>query len=440
MKKTHILVFIMLLILTSYFTINIINNCLKDKILVNNIITTTYQDKNMIIGISYPKTNTNLDNKISKYIDKELKYFKENFGDSDYLIDRDEINIDYKYKVFKNRYISLVLTTYINSYKLTSPIYEVISYFYDTKEDKYLRLDEILNDNDKLVLFNYIGNKLKNDYSEYIIPDNVETIYSLDKLNNYSFFIDNDNIYFYFTPDNLASDYYDILTIKMPISLVKFKINLNLKNKIVMNNYSTTSVSNIIDPTKKVVALTFDDGPSTYTKEIIDILKENDVNATFFILGNKVDNYQDVLLESIKNGNELGNHSYNHKWLSRLSTNNLIDQIESTQNILKEKLNYEPVYLRPTYGSITNRIKNNTSLKISLWTVDTKDWKIKSVDRIVKKATSNIEDGDIILMHDIFERSKDALKEIIPILKNQGFQLVTLSELEEVKLLRSNIE
>ena len=440
MKKTYILVFIPLVLLTFYFTINIINNCLKDKILVNNIITTTYQDKNIIMGISYPKTNTKLDNKITKYIDKELKNFKQNFGDSDYLINRDEINIDYKYKVFKNRYISLILTTYINSYKLTNPIHEAISYLYDVKEDKYLSLDDILNKRNKLILFNYVGNKLKNNYSEYIISDNIETIYSLDKLNNYPFFIDNDNISIYFTPDNLASDYYDILTIETPLSLIDLKLNLNLENKKILDNYSVTSVSNIIDPTKKVVALTFDDGPSTYTKEILDILKENDVNATFFILGNKVENYQDILLESIKNGNELGNHSYNHKWLSRLSTNNLIDQIESTQNILKEKLNYEPVYLRPTYGSISNKIKNNTNLKISLWTVDTKDWKIKSVDRIVKKATSNIEDGDIILMHDIFERSKDALKEIIPILKSQGFQLVTLSELEEVKLLRSNIE
>jgi len=194
-----------------------------------------------------------------------------------------------------------------------------------------------------------------------------------------------------------------------------------------------------IEINNKFIALSFDDGPSIYTKDIINILKENDACATFFILGNKVEFYQEVLLESIKNGNELGNHSYNHKWLSRLSINNLKDQIESTQNIIYEKLNYVPVYLRPTYGSVTNRIRKNTDLKIALWNVDTKDWKIKNVDRIVERATTDIEDSDIILMHDIFERSSLALKDIITILKEQEFQFVTLSELEEVKKLREQL-
>ena len=142
------------------------------------------------------------------------------------------------------------------------------------------------------------------------------------------------------------------------------------------------------------------------------------------------------LRKSIENGNELGNHSYNHQWLSRLSTKELINQIDKTQQMMEEKLHYTPRYLRPTYGSITNRIRKNTNLEIALWTVDTKDWKIHNINRIVERATRNIEDGDIILMHDIFERSKEALKRIIPKLKKQGFQFVTMSELEEVNLLR----
>ena len=287
-----------------------------------------------------------------------------------------------------------------------------------------------------MVLFNYVGNKLKTDYENYIVLDNIENFYSLDNLDKYSFYVDTDSILIYFTPDQLSSDYYDLLTISVPLSLVKFNIDFKIDENMSMIKYDSSTVSNIIDPKKKVVALTFDDGPSIYTKDIIDILKEEDVNATFFILGNKVETYKDVLIESIKNGNELGNHSYNHKWLSKLSIKNLTDQIESTQEIIKEKLNYEPVFLRPTYGSVTNRIRNNTNLKIALWSVDTKDWKIKNVDRIIKKATDNIKDGDVILMHDIFERTSLALKGIISELKSQDFQFVTLSELEEMELLR----
>ena len=162
--------------------------------------------------------------------------------------------------------------------------------------------------------------------------------------------------------------------------------------------------------------------------------------ATFFVLGNKVEDYQEVLKKSVSYHNELGNHSYNHKWLSRLPINSLKEQIEKTQQILQETLSYQPKYLRPTYGSVNDRIRKNTDLKIILWTVDTKDWKIKNVDRIIEKATTNIEDGDIILMHDIFERSSQALEKIIPILKEQGFQFVTISELEEVKKIRGYID
>ena len=193
----------------------------------------------------------------------------------------------------------------------------------------------------------------------------------------------------------------------------------------------------MIDPKLPVVALTFDDGPSRYTKDIIDTLKSNNVNATFFVLGNKIEIYKDIISESIKNGNEIGNHSYNHKWLSKLSTNELLDQINKTQDILKETVNYTPTCFRPTYGSVNNRIRKSINLSITLWTIDTKDWKINSVDRIVERAIKDIEDGDIILMHDIFQRSSEALKKIIPRLKEQGYQFVTISELEEVKLLRT---
>ena len=227
-----------------------------------------------------------------------------------------------------------------------------------------------------------------------------------------------------------------IYSVTIPLTELDLTIKWNLSNEK-KKEENTKIVSNIIDPSKKIVAITFDDGPSQYTKDIIKTLKEYDCNATFFVLGNKVEVYQDIIKESIKNGNEIGNHSYNHKWLSRLSKEEIINQIEKTQNILKETVNYTPTHLRPTYGSVNNKIRKNTDLEITLWTIDTKDWRIKNVDRIVERALNNVSDGDIILMHDIFERSSNALKIMIPKLKEAGYQLVTISELEEVKLLRT---
>jgi len=425
-----IIIFLLIIFIYSYF--------LSSNKINHQIITKTYDTNKYIIGINYPKSNiSEFDSIISNYINSQYNFFIDNYGDSEYLIDRDELNIDYKYYLHDNKYISLSLITYINSYKIKYPINKIKTFFYSIKENKFYSLNDIIIEEEQDNLVSIIKQTIKNNYSSYIIEDNIDSIISNQDLSNLPFHIDSKNLIIYLNLSQFSSDYYEFLELKIPLSILSFNINLTQSNNVTFSEIKETS--NIIDPTKKVVALTFDDGPSIYTKDIINILKENDACATFFILGNKVEFYQEVLLESIKNGNELGNHSYNHKWLSRLSINNLKDQIESTQNIIYEKLNYVPVYLRPTYGSVTNRIRKNTDLKIALWNVDTKDWKIKNVDRIVERATTDIEDSDIILMHDIFERSSLALKDIITILKEQEFQFVTLSELEEVKKLREQL-
>ena len=167
---------------------------------------------------------------------------------------------------------------------------------------------------------------------------------------------------------------------------------------------NTNNFSKVIDPSKPVIALTFDDGPSKYTDDILSLLKENNAYATFFVVGNKVETYSSTINTMIKNGNEIGNHSYSHKWLSRLSTNSIKEEIELTQNVLKNIAGYTPTLIRPTYGAVNKKLRNSTNLKVIIWDVDTKDWKIKSEEKIAERALNSIEDGDIVLMHDIYER------------------------------------
>lgn len=203
---------------------------------------------------------------------------------------------------------------------------------------------------------------------------------------------------------------------------------------------STNNFSKVIDPSKPVIALTFDDGPSKYTDDILSLLKENNAYATFFVVGNKVETYSSTINTMIKNGNEIGNHSYSHKWLSRLSTNSIKEEIELTQNVLKNIAGYTPTLIRPTYGAVNKKLRNSTDLKVILWDVDTKDWKIKSEEKIAERALNSIEDGDIVLMHDIYGRSYNALKIIIPALKEEGYQFVTVSELHELKEIKKKMK
>ena len=201
--------------------------------------------------------------------------------------------------------------------------------------------------------------------------------------------------------------------------------------------YKNISTDKIIDINQKVVALTFDDGPTKYTNEILDILKDNNSVATFFVIGNKVELYNDTITKMINNGNEIGNHSYSHKWLNRLDNTIIKEEIDNTKNILNNKYQYTPTNFRPTYGGINKKMRKIINLNIVMWNIDTKDWKYRNVHTIVSRATKNTHDLDIILMHDTKKRTVDAVKQIIPILKEKNFTFVTVEELQEIKKLRN---
>ena len=114
----------------------------------------------------------------------------------------------------------------------------------------------------------------------------------------------------------------------------------------------------------------------------------------------------------------------------------MLEQINKTQNIITEKIGYTPVLLRPSYGSTNKIMKEKSNLEIVLWNVDTMDWKYKNVSKIVSRAAKNLKDGNIILMHDTYKRTLNALKKIVPILKENNYTCVTISEMNEINLIR----
>lgn len=186
-----------------------------------------------------------------------------------------------------------------------------------------------------------------------------------------------------------------------------------------------------IDPDKPMIALTFDDGPSKYTQEILDLLKENNSAATFFVLGSQASKYEETVKQMIENGNQIGNHSYDHKRLTLLNDEELYDQINKTDNLIYDVALYRPFVMRPPYGSTTEALKEKIQKPIINWSIDTRDWESRNAEAIIKIIYENVKDGDIILMHDLYESSLEASKIVIPELINRGYQLVTISELSE---------
>lgn len=186
----------------------------------------------------------------------------------------------------------------------------------------------------------------------------------------------------------------------------------------------------------KYVALTFDDGPSNYTNDIVNLLYENDCYATFFVVGNKVLKYQETLINLMSKGNEIANHTYDHPWLTNLTNQQILEEINNTQEIINKVTGYTPTLFRPSYGDINNKLRKMIKLNIVLWTNDSSDWKLRSSKAIASNVLRHIKENDVILMHDTHKRSYEALKIIIPKLTELGYKIVTVSELMEIKDLR----
>ncbi len=184
------------------------------------------------------------------------------------------------------------------------------------------------------------------------------------------------------------------------------------------------------------IALTFDDGPNhVYTEQILDILKENEVHGTFFVIGENAKIYPDLIAREIAEGHEVGNHTYHHPHLRKLTKDAVRDEILLGEEALYEIDDYRPKLFRPPEGMCSEEIiacAEELDYHVILWSIDTLDWAHNSVENITEMIMTNIRDGDIILFHDHVTKispTPEVLKIIIPRLKEMGYSFVTVSEL-----------
>ncbi len=188
-----------------------------------------------------------------------------------------------------------------------------------------------------------------------------------------------------------------------------------------------------IDPNKKMVALTFDDGPGQYTKDIVNCLKKNDAKATFFVVGSQVDSYKSSVKAASEIGCDIGNHTYTHPDLSRLSEKEIKNQINRTDKKVEGATGKTPTLMRPPYGSVNGKVEQAVGKPMILWSIDTRDWETRSKEKTINAVMGHVKDGDIILMHDIYKPTKEAACTLIVQLKRKGYQLVTVRELAKYR-------
>lgn len=284
---------------------------------------------------------------------------------------------------------------------------------YNLKNSTFVEFKELIKD--EISFKNTVYNLLNLKYPKFV-TDEVDIVNSKYTIKNNSIELSYETIS------------YGIVTLIINNNEIKNILNYNMEyDKEYQNEFY------ILDPSKKTIAFTFDDGPSTYDLEIIKALKESHATATFFIVGSRINNYQRSIHSMIDNNMEVGSHSYNHKYLSKINNESILYELNETNNSFKNITGKELKLLRPPYGSFKENIHSLSGMPIILWSVDTLDWKYRDSKKVYNSILNNLKDGDIVLMHSLFESTKDAVIKVLPELYKRGYQVVSVSELAKIK-------
>lgn len=183
---------------------------------------------------------------------------------------------------------------------------------------------------------------------------------------------------------------------------------------------------------QKVIALTFDDGPKPeVTEKILDTLEKNNSCATFFVVGENGKSSPEILRKMDSIGCEIGNHSFSHAKLTNISDVAFKQEISKTDDVIYSATGKKTTLLRPTYGAYNQHLKDISEKPLVLWSIDTEDWNHRDASKTVERVMSKVKDGSIILMHDIYPQTAHAVSILVPKLIEQGYRLVTVSQLYE---------
>ena len=339
-----------------------------------------------------------------------------------------DINIDIDYPVFKNNK-DAVIKRYlkdVNTKNITSIKYEIgKSNDYTTVLFKFYNKDNL--ENVETLIFN--KNK-KISLQELFDLDKLKAVIETKKSTENKEEIDYSKINILF--NDKSTTFY-------------IKENENIKNLEIVNNELTEAAKislnldkshhkeHTIQKESKLVAFTFDDGPSKYTLDIANILEEYNASATFFEVGYNIKAHPEITKELSERGFEIANHTTDHSKLTKLTEVKYLSKINDNNALFKELTGKDMPYLRPPYGSYNDKIKASAGVPIVTWSLDTRDWESRNKDKVIEMVINNIKEGDIILFHDLYESTRDAVKELMPLLKEQGYQAVSVGELFKSK-------
>ena len=251
------------------------------------------------------------------------------------------------------------------------------------------------------------------------------------------FALDGDTLRLHFPPGQLGSGDNAADRCEIPLSALQSLLVRRFlsprRDGVGRTEYDPASDIDELDG-QKLIALTFDDGPHLeLTPWLLDFLWEQDVRATFFVLGCNVEEAPDILRRAAAEGHQIGNHTYHHKDLTTLSPERRRTEINSGAALIESLTGRRPTVMRPPYGEYNRTVQDEADTPLVFWSIDPADWRTRDADETVRHVMERAQDGDILLLHDLYEETVEAAIKLIPALRAQGFVFVTVDQLLAVR-------
>ncbi len=391
-----------------------------------------HMDDDIVIRILYPEGELEaFDSSIEQWVNETAEFYQQEASGSHKDGETAELTTNYSSYIAENKWVSVKISGLFDKPYLAHPVDIIHTFNANLQTGEPVKLDDLLFEGgreaiEKLVIEN--AGISAEEIDENLLdlwllkPEGLEiTLRRGDYLP-----MSDGTVTLIFTYDELK----DVLTLtgNEPGPLPN-EINTDI-TKSADTGISLPSLS--VDPTKPMVALTFDDGPSKHTNRLLDIFTEYGGKGTFFVVGNILDNRSETLKRIASEDHQIAGHSWDHRQLTKLTGDDLINQVMATRAKIYDITGIDTPVLRPPYGSFNDEVKQvckDHGVIIVNWSIDTLDWKYKDTNTIYNTIMANVKDGDIILCHDIHGTTVDAMETVIPALIENGYQLVTVSEL-----------
>lgn len=401
------------------------------------IITDVSDDPNTPFSLNYPQADNDIFNEtILTYINDSKKEYLAKLKKNEMNAKESEappgkLSINLETYSYKDQYLSFVLTKELSTGNTNKTI-TTKTFVYNIKTKKLMQLSTLLNQDEHhlTTLAKHLQNQLSQEskIKDTLIAEKLQMATKPLWENFDCFALTDDSLIFYFDNRKLTDTASGITV--LPISLSFINPILSTDFQIQMEDVKTILSSEQKPTNQKLVALTFDDGPHPdVTPRILSILNKYHAKATFFMLGNRVKNYPDIAKSVASCGHEIGNHTWSHPILTKLTMEEILYEFNSTDQAIYEATGQHPTLFRPPYGATNDNIKAQIPVPTVIWSIDTLDWKHRNAQQLVTNVQNSLHNNAIILMHDIHPTTADAMDPLLAYLQQQGYQFVTVSEI-----------